>query len=200
MKKASTGAQGSAGSLQSMGTQNQDFANTQRNAQFGANGTLTGFMNPNSLNVTNPTGAYATQYQNAANSINQGANQSVASANRQMANQGGGLQPSGFGSAQTQNAYQNAANAKASAFQGATTNQQNNATSNFWNAQNAYGQTGNQASSQAGSNMAAAGGLDTSLYGNASQQKQNGWAVAGNTLANMGQSASGMKNAGLFSW
>jgi hypothetical protein len=183
MGLAKRGALAAGGGLQALGNQNQDFANQQRNAQFGTNGTMTGFMNPNSLNVTNPTGAYATQYQNAANSINQGANQSVASANRQMANQGGGLQPSGFGSAQTQSAYQNAANAKAGAFQQATTNQQNNATSNFWNAQNAYGQTGNQANAQAGSNMAAAGGIDTSLYGDASKQKKSMLSSIGGVLA-----------------
>lgn len=183
MNTASSGVKGNNQILQNSANNSLDFQNQQRNAQFGPQGSLTGMMNPSSLNVTAPTGAYATQYANEANQVNQGTAQSLASTNRQMANQGGGLQPSGYGAAQTLSANQTGANAKANLFAQNTTAQQNNATSNFWNAQNAYGQQGQAAGTQANQGLGTANSADTSLYGNASQQKKSALASIGGVLA-----------------
>lgn len=183
MNKASAGAQGNNQTLQNSAQNNLAFQNQQRNAQFGQNGSLTGMMNPASLNVTSPQGAYATQYANEANQVNQGTNQAVASTNRNMANQGGGVQPSGFGAAQQLSAYQGGANAKANLFSNnaMASQQQNN--QNFWNAQNAYGQQGAQAGQQANQGLGTANQTDTSLYGNAAQQKRSIWSTLGGVAA-----------------
>jgi len=186
MGKASKGALNNNQTLQNSAQNNLDFQTQQRNAQFGANGSLTGMMNPTSLNVTNPQGAYATQYKNEANQVNQGANQAVASTNRQMANMGGGVQPSGYGAAQNLSAYQNAANAKANLFSQNAMASQNQNLNNFWNAQNAYGQQGAQAGQQANQALGTANSTDNSLYGNASQQKKSALASTMGFLAQGG--------------
>jgi hypothetical protein len=183
MQQASKGAQNNNQTLQNSAQNNLDFQTQQRNAQFGANGSLTPLMNPSSLNVTNPQGAYATQYKNEANQVNQGANQAVATTNRQMANQGGGVQPSGYGAAQTMSAYQNAANEKANLFSQNAMASQNQNLNNFWNAQNAYGQQGAQAGQQANQALGTANGTDTSLYGQASNQKKSIWSTLGGVAA-----------------
>lgn len=179
MKRASQGAQTNNNTLATQANNGYNFQNQQRNAQFGQNGSLTPFVNPNSLNVTNPTGAYATQYKNESNAINQGVNQSIASANRDAANQGGGVQPSGFSTAQHLMGYLTGANQRANLFAQNTMAQQNQATNNFWNAQNAYGQAGQEAGQQANQGLGTANGTDTSLYGNASQQKRSIWSTLG---------------------
>jgi hypothetical protein len=171
MNQASKGALGVNNTLQGGAAQNTAFQNQQRNAQFGPGGSLTGMMNPSSQNVTNPQGAYATQYSNEANQVNQGTAQSLASTNRQMANQGGGLQPSGYGAAQTLSANQAGANAKANLFSQNAMASQNQNETNFWNAQNMYGQQGSQAGSQALQGLGTADSSYGSLYGIASKQK-----------------------------
>lgn len=189
MKKASAGAQGVNSTLAGSANNNLAFQNQQRNSQFGPGGSLTGMMNPSSLNVTSPTGAFGTQYQNEANQVNQGTAQSLASANRSMAAHGGGLQPSGYGAAQQLSANQAGANQKSDLFAQNTMAQQNQNLNNFWNAQGAYGSAGQNAGGQALQGLGTADSSYGGLYGNASNQKQNGWMNAGNTLANMGQSA-----------
>lgn len=183
MNTASSGVKGNNQILQNSANNSLDFQNQQRNAQFGPQGTLNPMMNPASLNVTAPTGAYATQYANEANQVNQGTAQSLASTNRQMANQGGGLQPSGYGAAQTLSANQTGANAKANLFAQNTMAQQNNATSNFWNAQNTYGQQGQAAGQQANQGLGSANSADTNLYGDASKQKKSTLATIGGIAA-----------------
>lgn len=183
MNKASSGALGNNQTLQNSANNNLAFQQQQRNSQFGPGGSLTGLMNPSSLNVTSPQGAYATQYANEANQVNQGTAQSLASTNRQMANQGGGLQPSGYGAAQTLSANQAGANEKAGLFsQNAMASQQQN-NQNFWNAQNAYGQQGQAAGGQALQGLGTANQTDDSLYGNASQQKRSIWSTLGGVAA-----------------
>lgn len=189
MKTASQGAQGNNQTLQAGAANNTAFQNQQRNAQFGPNGSLTGMMNPSSLNVTNPQGAYATQYSNEANQVNQGTAQSLASTNRQMASQGGGLQPSGYGAAQTLSANQAGANAKANLFSQNAMASQNQNLSNFWNAQNSYGQQGQAAGGQALQGLGTADSSYSNLYGDASKQKQSALG------ATMGFLASGAKGA-----
>lgn len=183
MKKASAGAQGNNQTLQNSANNNLAFQTQQRDSQFGPQGSLTGMMNPSSLNVTNPQGAYATQYANEANQVNQGTAQSLASTNRQMANQGGGLQPSGYGAAQTLSANQAGANAKAGLFSQNAMASQNQNLQNFWNAQNAYGQQGQTAGTQALQGLGTANSTDTSLYGNAANQKKSVLSSVGGVLA-----------------
>jgi hypothetical protein len=183
MNNASKGAQGVNNTLQNNAAGNTNFQNQQRNAQFGANGSLTGMMNPASLNVTNPQGAYATQYANEANQVNQGTAQSLASTNRQMANQGGGLQPSGYGAAQTLSANQAGANAKAGLFAQNAMASQNQNLQNFWNANNAYGEQGQAAGQQALQGLGTADSSYSNLYGDASRQKKSVLSSVGGFLS-----------------
>jgi hypothetical protein len=178
MNASSAGALGVNNTLAGGAAQNTAFQNQQRNAQFGPGGSETAMMNPASLNVTNPQGAYATQYSNEANQVNQGTAQSLASTNRQMANQGGGMQPSGYGAAQTLSANQTGANAKANLFSQNAMASQNQNLSNFWNANNAYGQAGQQAGSQALQGLGTADSSYNSLYGTASKQNKSPLASA----------------------
>jgi hypothetical protein len=192
MGKASKGALGNNQTLQNSANNNLAFQTQQRNAQFGPQGSMTGMMNPSSLNVTNPQGAYATQYSNEANQVNQGTAQSLASTNRQMANQGGGMQPSGYGAAQTLSANQAGANAKANLFSQNAMASQNQNLQNFWNANNAYGQQGQAAGGQALTGLGTANSTDDSLYGNASQQKQSALGAGLGFLASGAGAASGL--------
>lgn len=121
----------------------------------GQGGELGGFTNPNSLNVTRPTGPQALEYQNArANTANQFQNARGQLA-RYMANRGfGSDSPSGFEAANERQLALGEAGAQGQNFTNYTMQSYNNALRNFWNAQNL----------QAGQSAALGGqgaGLDT---------------------------------------
>lgn len=182
-KSASSGAQGTAGALGSTGNALQQTGQGIQNTVRQATG---GFLNPSSLNVTGPTGAYATQYQNEKNQNAQGANQAVTSTMRNLASRGFGSAPAGFNAAQVQQAYQNQANQNATDYANAATASQNQALQNFWNAANLQ-------NSQAGTDISGglqatqgAGSIYDSLYGTASQQKQNPLVATAGALGSIG--------------
>jgi hypothetical protein len=168
--KASSGALGVAGNL---GTSGQSLYNSGTGTQSRVQNATNGFLNPSSMNVSSPSGAFAVQYQDEKNQNAQAADQALQSTNRNLASRGLGVAPAGFSAANDLTAYQNQANANQQAFQNAVTNQQNQAVQNFWNAanlQNGQANTDIQSGLQA---QQGAGSIYDSLYGTASQQKQN---------------------------
>lgn len=170
MKSSSQGGLGVAGQL---GTTGNQLTNTGTQAQGKVRGAISGFLDPNSLNVTAPTGAFATQYQNQKDANAKTATQALASTNRNMANRGMGSTPAGFTAANNLNAYFDQANANQNAYQTAVTNQQNQALQNFWNAANTEQGIGSTDIGAGTGALSNAGGIYQSLYGTASKQNTN---------------------------
>lgn len=189
---ASGGAQGAAGTLSTTGS---GLTKTGTGLQSGVTGAISGMLNPSSMNVTGPTGAFATQYQNEKNITAQGADQALQSTNRADANRGMGATPAGFNAAQTLQAYQNQANTNATNYANNAMASQNQAVQNFWNAANLQN---SQANTDIGTGVQAtqgAGSIYDSLYGTASQQKQNPIVGALGTIAGLGSAAAGSAGA-----
>lgn len=182
-KSSSAGAQGAAGTLAQTGNQLQQAGQGIQNTVRTATG---GFLNPTSLNVSAPTGAFATQYQTQKNQNAQAADQALASTNRNLASRGMGMTPAGFSAANDLQAYQNQANANQQAFQNATTNSQNQAQQNFWNAANLQNTQANTDISGGLQGVQGAGSIYGNLYGTASQQKQNPWVATAGALGSIG--------------
>lgn len=201
MKSSSAGAQSGASTLSGYGSQNEQTGTNLQSKLFGngtagSTGTMSAMMNPSSLNVTGPTGAYATQYTNAANQNAAQTNQALTSTNRAMANRGQGGQPGGANAALTEQAYQGQANTNANNYANYGMQSYQNALSNFWNANNLAGSTASSDLSQAGSEQSGANSTNTSLYGTSSQQKQSPWgAVLGGAAGLAGAGASIYKTA-----
>jgi hypothetical protein len=138
-------------------------------------GTLTKFLDPNSLNVSSPTGPYALQYKQATGNLAQQTQAQRGMMRADLANRGfGANSPSGMGQDAElqlglgQNAQQG------SLFTQAATNSYNDALNNFWNATNiAAGQAATSQAGALGANQTAAGTY-TNLYNTASQPYQSG--------------------------
>lgn len=188
MNSSSSGALGSAGRLSSTGSA---LSGTGQNYQNKAQGAITGFLNPSSMNVSSPTGAFGVQYQDQKNQNAQAANQALQSTNRNLASRGMGSTPAGFAAANDLTAYQNQANSNQQAFQNAVTNQQNQAVNNFWNAANMESNMGNSDINAGNSAMQGSGSIYDSLYGTSSQQKQNPLLATMGALGALGSGVGG---------
>jgi hypothetical protein len=188
-KSASAGAQGVAGTLSSTGT---SLTGAGQKAQGALQTAISPMLNPSSMNVTSPTGAFATQYQNEKNITAQGANQALQSTNRSLASRGMGTTPAGFAAANTLQAYQNQADTNATNYANNAMASQNQAVNNFWNAASAEGNIGSTDINAGNQATQGAGSIYDSLYGTASQQKQN--PILG-TLGALGSLGSGVGGA-----
>ena len=129
-------------------------------------------LDPSSLNVTGPTGAFATQNQNEMNQTAQQTQQGLATSRQQNASRGAGAAPSGFAQDQSLKAYQGQANTNANNYAQNAMASQQQAQTNFWNATNLLNSSGQQALNQSDSETQAAASNYGNLYGVASQQKQ----------------------------
>jgi hypothetical protein len=181
-------AQASAAlSDENLGEQKQNF-----NYLFGSNGkggSLTPMMDPNSLNVTTPTGAYKAQLTNTQNTLNDSYNKQKGSLAQTWANRGfaAGM-PNGFQADQERQLGRDQADSNGTAFATAVGQQYQDALSNFWNANNLA--SGQAASARSGAleGSANAGSVDTSLYGTASQYHASpAAAIVGSALGAGGQ-------------
>lgn len=138
----------------------------------GGGGTLSHFLDPNSLNVTNPTGVYQRQYQGA---VQQGENEATnqrASQQRSMASRGFGSAPSMFAADQDRQSRLATADAKGGAFTDAVGKQYNDALSNFWNATGTASDTMRGATGAATQNYGNVGSTAASMYNSGNQQIQ----------------------------
>jgi hypothetical protein len=172
-------ANANASSQQNLATSSTDQArNTQLvNSMFGtgapgSTGSLSGFLNPNSMNVTTPTGAYKLNYQQTVNQTENEAQQGQSNIIRQAANNGLGLSSP----AVAQQAMQTnlaTANMKGQDFANAVTQQHSDAMNNFWGATNAEATAAGQAGTNAVSSASGAGQTAANVYGTAGQYHPN---------------------------
>lgn len=171
---SAAGASASDSALASQATQATAYAKQAHDTLFGSGtsgssgGTLSSFLDPNSLNVSKPTGAYGLQYNQAVGNIAQQSQQTQGSLARSMASRGFGNAPSGFAADQQRQAAEAATTQKGQAFTQLAGQSYQDALSNFWNANNI-------ASGSAATNTNAAISADSSaannyanLYGTAS--------------------------------
>lgn len=195
-QQASAGSQAQDQQLAANASKNQQFADQTRASLFGNNvngtyqgGSLSKYLDPNSTNTTALNGSYLNAYNNASNSIAQGAKNSVGTTMQSLANRGMGKSPAGFAADQERKAYQDASTARGDLYSQNMQGQHGEDMNNFWNATNMLNSNASQTANLSLQGNQAAAGNYANLYGTASQQKQNGWAVAGQTIAGMGQAA-----------
>lgn len=176
---SAAGASASDQALANQATQSTAYAKQAHDTLFGSGttgssgGTLSSFLDPNSLNVSKPTGAYGLQYNQAVGNIAQQSQQTQGSLARSMASRGFGNAPSGFAADQQRQAAEAATTQKGQAFTDLAGKSYQDALSNFWNANNI-------ASGSAATNTNAAIAADSSaannysnLYGTASTPNPN---------------------------
>jgi len=193
-KAASAGATAQDTALAKNAQKNQAFSDQTRQNLFGTSGTggtMGGFTNPASLNQTGLSGTYQNQYQNAANRVANTTQNALGTTMQSLANRGMGASPAGFAADQARKAYQDQAGQLGDLYTGAAQGQHGEALSNFWNATNMLNSNASQTANLSLQGNQAAAGNYANLYGTASQQQANPWAVAGQTLAGLGTAASG---------
>lgn len=132
---ATNSANANTALAQQFGATNQNLTSTLFGPSGSGGGTLSGMMNPNSLNVSAPTGPYALQYNQAKAQNAIGTNQASQAINRAAGNAGFGAgAPSGYtGYLQSQNTQAGNTNAGNLFSQYAGQSYQN-ALNNFWSA------------------------------------------------------------------
>jgi hypothetical protein len=203
-KQASTGATAQDTQLAQNAKQNQDFANQTRQSLFGtynpstggySGGSVSGYLDPSKTNPTTLSGSNLAAYNNAANANAQGAKNAVGTTMQSLASRGMGKSPAGFAADEQRKAYQDAATSNGANFANELGAQKSDAENNYWNATNMLNSNASQTANLSVQGNQAAAGNYASLYGTASQQKQNPWAVAGQTIAGMGNSAAGVISA-----
>jgi len=185
MSAASSGAQASDAALAKQADQSTAYAKQAHDLLFGSGipqtgsglaalgggGTLTKMLNPASLNVSEPTGAYGLQYQKATENIaNQGVQNRGAIA-RGFASRGFGDMPAGFVADQSRQELADESNQKGAAFTDLAGKSYADALNNFWNASNIASGSGAANTNAAISADSAAANNYANLYGTASTPK-----------------------------
>lgn len=135
----------------------------------GSGGTLSGMMNPASLNTGAPTGAYKTQWNTAQDQIGRDFANQRGSIAQQFANMGATSRstPSGFQADQMNQLARGEADTRGTTYTNLVGQQHQDALNNFWNANNIA--AGQQASATSGSTTGAgnSGSSSAALYGTA---------------------------------
>lgn len=187
--QANNAAMAASAASSKLSDQNAQEQQQQYNYLFGADGksgSLTPFMDPKSLNVTNPTGVYKTQYTNALQQIGDSYKNARGSLAQNWANRGGSSNaaPSGFEQDQSRQLERDNADANGQAFGTAVGQQYQDALSNFWNSTNIASGQAADARSGALTGAANSGSTAAQIYSTAGQYHQS-------ALANIAQSAAG---------
>lgn len=128
-------------------------------------------MDPTSLTQKGLTGTYGQQYRVAADQNANQQQQAVKTTLQDLNNRGMGATPAGFAADQERKAYADQASTNATNYAAASGQQNTDALTNYWNANNMLNTYGTTQGAQAISNNQGAAGTNTSLYGTASQQK-----------------------------
>jgi hypothetical protein len=169
--------------------------NSLMNSMFGtgapgSTGTLSGFLNPNSMNVTTPTGAYKLNYEQTVNQTANAAQQGQANVIRQAANNGLGLSSPAVAEQALQSNLATA-NMKGQDFSQAVTQQHNDAMNNFWNASNLASGGAAQGIQSGVAGATGAGQTAANVYGTAGEYHTSpATAIAGSALQAGGQAGS----------
>jgi hypothetical protein len=159
-----------ASSQENLNLSNEALANynARYNAFFGKNGSLNGFLNPNSMNVTTPTGAYKLNYQQTVNQTENEAKGNQANIIRQAANNGLSLSSPAVAEMARETGI-DTANLKGQDFAQAVTQQHNDAMQNFWGASNLAAGQASGAGTLATQGATGAGQTAANIYGTAGQ-------------------------------
>ncbi len=186
MTASTAGAQASDASLAKQADQSTAYAKQAHDTLFGTGttsqgaagigqggGTLSKFLDPNSLNVSSPTGAYGLQYNKATENIaNQGAQDRGAIA-RGFASRGFGNMPSGFVADQSRQQLADQSNQQGAAFTDLAGKSYADSLNNFWNATNIASGSGAANTNAAIAADSSAANNYSNLYGVASTPKPN---------------------------
>lgn len=174
MASSSAGAQASDQALANQANQSTAYAKQAHDMLFGSGttgstgGTLSNFLDPNSLNVSSPTGAYKLQYNQDVGNIAQQSQQTQGSVARANASRGFGNAPAGFAQDEQRQAAEAATSQKGQAFTQLAGQSYQDALSNFWNATNiASGSAATNTNAAISADSAAANNY-SNLYGTAS--------------------------------
>jgi hypothetical protein len=180
-------------SRQNQAEQGQIFNSLFGNGKTG--GSLTGMMDPNSINQKDFNPAYQTQWNQAQGQIGQDYANQRGSLARSWANSGMGANntPSGFQADQQRKLASSEADTRGATFAGLKGEQYKDALSNFWNANNIA--TGQASSARTGATEGAgnSGSSSAALYGTAGQYHQG----VGAGLAQSAIGAAGTAGAGM---
>ncbi len=204
MSSASAGAQASDQALAAQANQNSAFAKQARDKLFGENlsggGTLSSFLDPNSLNVDKPTGTYGLQYNKAIENIANQSAQTRGSLSRYNASRGFGNAPSGFAEDQQRRAASDQVNQQGAAFTDFAGKSYQDALGKFWQATGALQGEGTTALSSSIAADSSAANNYANLYGTASQPRPNplaaivgGGLQAGGTVGSAALTGKGSK-------
>jgi hypothetical protein len=175
--------QGAIGQDTALANSNAAFQKAMQDRLFGAGGkggTLSGMMDPASLNTGAPTGAYKTAWNNSQNQIASDFANQKGSLAQSFANMGAGTRstPNGFQADQMNKLSRGEADTRGATYTGLVGQQHQDALNNFWNANNlAGGQAANSTSASVGA-AGNAGNTAANLYGVAGKQKQTGTSAA----------------------
>jgi|SRR5579884_854831 len=150
----------------------------------GTGGSLTPMMNPASLNVTQPTGAYKAQLNNTENQLNQNFNNQRGSLAQTWANNGfaAGM-PNGFQADAMRQLSRDQADANGQAFASTVGQQYQDSLNNFWNANNIASGQLSGARSGALQGAQQEGSTATGIYGTAGQYHQGALQSVGTAFA-----------------
>jgi hypothetical protein len=132
----------------------------------GSKGTLSGFLDPNSLNVTTPTGAYKLNYENTVKQTENESRGNQANIIRQAAANGLGLSSPAIAEMARRTGL-DTANLKGQDFASAVTQQHNDALQNFWGATNVASGQASGAGTGAVAGASGAGSTAANVYGTA---------------------------------
>ncbi|HLW79104.1 MAG TPA: hypothetical protein VKU44_05835 [Terriglobia bacterium] len=142
---------------------------------FGRGGSLSGMMNPASMNVSSPTGPEAAEWNNAQGQIASDYAKQRGTLAQNFANQGAGATntPNGFYADQANKLARGEADTRGSTWAGLTQQSQQRAQNNFWNAnQMAGGLASGAASTSLGGRLGAANVM-ANFYGTAMRPKNS---------------------------
>jgi hypothetical protein len=178
-------AQAAQAAAQQTAASNQDMAISKQNSDLqrrmvdtlfgsgspGSTGSLTGMLDPKSLNTGAPTGAYKTQWNTAQDQIGRDYANERGSIAQQFANMGATSRstPTGFQADQMNKLARGEADTRGSTYTNLVGQQHQDALNDFWNANNIA--SGNAASSGSTATNAAgnSGSSSAALYGTAGQ-------------------------------
>lgn len=161
-----------AGNANASSQQNLRFGSADQALSLQANKTLldraSGFLNPNALNVTTPTGAYKLNYEQAVKQTENEGQGNQANIIRQAANNGLGLSSPAIAEMARRTGL-DTANLKGQDFTQAVSQQHQDAVNNFWNAAQTFGGVGSSEGSSAVAGTTGAGSTAANVYGTAGQ-------------------------------
>lgn len=146
----------------------------------GKGGTLSGFLDPNSINQKGLNPAYQTQWNQAQDQIAQNYQQQRGSLAQAFANQGAtsSSTPSGFQADQMRKLGSSEADTRGSTYTGLVGQQHNEAVQNLFNASNIAAGQGASAGSTAVQGAGNSANAQAALFGTAGKQAQTGTSAA----------------------